>query len=265
MIIDFHTHGKLAKYLEFSPAYTDWLFAAAKGAGLDAICLTEHFNTQGFRQVYADISSRYPQVGDAFDVNGLLVFPGMEVDIAESGHTLVLGPMEDILHFNAALEPHKAKGSFLPFDELADEVARRGLHFGAAHPFREPGRIPTLSDEQVARFEFVDLNGKDLAHDRTRTVEQTYAFAARAGGLPVVSGSDTHQAFQYRCVATRMARRCTTFDELFAQVHARDFEIELADDLEFRVLTAATLKRALKEIDRLGGSYVETILAGPAA
>lgn len=265
MIIDFHTHGKLAKYLEFSPAYTDWLFGAARRAGLDALCLTEHFNTQGFRQVYADISSRYPREGDAFDVNGLLVFPGMEVDIAEGGHTLVLGPMEDILSFNLALEPHKAKGSFLPFDELAAEVKRRDLHFGAGHPFRAPGHIPELSDEQLHAFEFVDLNGKDLSHDRTRTVEKTYAFAQRIGDVPVVSGSDTHQAFQYGCVTTRMDSCCTTYDELFEMVNARAYQIELADDLEFRVLTAATLKRALKEIDRLGGSYVDTILAGPAA
>lgn len=265
MNIDFHTHGKLAKYLAFSPDYTDWLFDAAKRAGLDAICLTEHFNTQGFHQVYADISARHPRTGDAFDVDGLLVFPGMEVDIAESGHTLVLGPMEDILDFNGALEPNKDKRSFLPFDRLADEVERRGLHFGAAHPFRAPGRIPELAGSQLKRFEFVDLNGKDLSRDRTRTVERTYAFAERLGGVPVVSGSDTHQAFQYGCVVTRMKRSCTTFDELFEQVHRRSYQIALADDLEFRVTAAATLKRALKEIDRLGGSYVQTILAGPAA
>ena len=72
MIIDFHTHGKLAKYLAFSPAYTDWLFAEARAAGLDALCLTEHFNTKGFEEVYADIAARYPRRGDAFNVNGTL-------------------------------------------------------------------------------------------------------------------------------------------------------------------------------------------------
>lgn len=61
MNIDFHTHGKLAKYLAFSPAYTDWLFGEAASAGLDAICLTEHFNTLGFDQVYADIAARFPR------------------------------------------------------------------------------------------------------------------------------------------------------------------------------------------------------------
>lgn len=80
----------------------------------------------------------------------------------------------------------------------------------------------------------------------------------------MISGSDTHQAFQYGCVVTRMARRCTTFDALFAQVEAGEYQIVLAEDAAFRVKTAGYLKRALKEIDRLGGDYVATILAGQA-
>ena len=48
MYLDFHTHGKLAKYLPFSVPYTRWLLGEARNAGLDAICLTEHFNTQQF-------------------------------------------------------------------------------------------------------------------------------------------------------------------------------------------------------------------------
>ena len=50
MKIDFHTHGKLAKKLPFSKEYTDWLFREAQKSGLDALCLTEHFNTLGFRR-----------------------------------------------------------------------------------------------------------------------------------------------------------------------------------------------------------------------
>ena len=235
MDIDFHTHGKLAKYLAFSPDYTDWLFNEAIEAGLDALCLTEHFNTQGFRDVYADLATRFPCVGDAYDVNGLLVFPGMETD----------------------------EGRFLPFDELEAEVHRRGLRFGAAHPFRAPGHLPELSDEQLARLDFLDLNGKDLARDRERSERLTRGLGERLG-IPVVSGSDTHQAFQYGCVVTRVARRCTTYDELFAQVEAGEYEIVLAEDAAFRVKCAGYLKRSLKEIDRLGGDYVATILAGQA-
>ena len=36
MKIDFHTHGKLAKKLPFSGAYTSWLLTEAKTAGLDS-------------------------------------------------------------------------------------------------------------------------------------------------------------------------------------------------------------------------------------
>ena len=261
MIIDFHTHGKLAKYLPFSPSYTDWLFAEARAAGLDAICLTEHFNTLGFREVYADIASRYPREGDAFNVDGLLVFPGMEIDVAESGHTLALGAMEEILDFNQALEPYKEKGSFLPLAELGAEARRRGLFFGCAHPFREPGRIPEQPDEALSYFEFVDLNGKDLAHDRDGDIKLVTAFAARLG-IPVVSGSDTHQAFQYGSVSTVFEQRVTTVSALRQQVLTGAYTICFADDLAFRVKTAGTLKRALKEIDRLGGNYVEVLLAG---
>ena len=56
--IDFHTHGKLAKKLPFSADYTDWLFREARRAGLDALCLTEHFNTLGFDEVYRYIEGR---------------------------------------------------------------------------------------------------------------------------------------------------------------------------------------------------------------
>ena len=52
MYIDFHTHGKLAKKLPFSTEYTDWLFDQARRAGLDALCLTEHFNTLQFEEIY---------------------------------------------------------------------------------------------------------------------------------------------------------------------------------------------------------------------
>ena len=65
MYIDFHTHGKLAKRASFLyRVYRDWLFGEAKGAGLDALCLTEHFNTLGFDQVYEYLLDKYDRDGD---------------------------------------------------------------------------------------------------------------------------------------------------------------------------------------------------------
>lgn len=75
MYIDFHTHGKLAEKLPFSTAYTDWLFEEAKGAGLDALCLTEHFNTLQFDELYGDLMDSGDREGDTLMTkNGLRIF-----------------------------------------------------------------------------------------------------------------------------------------------------------------------------------------------
>ena len=72
----FSHHGKLAKRLPFSTVYTDWLFGEAKNAGLDALCLTEHFNTLQFDELYGYLSARSTREGDALVLeNGLRVFP----------------------------------------------------------------------------------------------------------------------------------------------------------------------------------------------
>ena len=64
MYIDFHTHGKLAKKLPFSTVYTDWLFGEARRAGLHALCLTEHFNTLQFDELYGYLLSSCERQGD---------------------------------------------------------------------------------------------------------------------------------------------------------------------------------------------------------
>ena len=259
MYLDFHTHGKLAKYLPFSTAYTDWLLAEAGAAGLDAICLTEHFNTQQFDEVYGYIAEHGRPVGDAFAFDGLRVFPGMETDIAEGGHVLCIGPMEAIRELNRRLEPHKTKGSFLPFADLARLFDEYPVRVGAGHPFRAGGHIPDLPGELLARFDFLDLNGKDIAEDRARTERLTYGFGHQLQ-KPVVAGSDTHQAVQYGCIRTHFDRDVSTFRELYAEMQAGRYNIAVHPDAAAKVRTAGLLKRALKEIHALGGDYVEVLL-----
>ena len=259
MYVDFHTHGKLAKYLPFSVEYTRWLLGEAKSAGLDAICLTEHFNTQQFDEVYGYIASHGEQAGDAFVFDGLKVFPGMETDIAEGGHVLSVGPMEAIRELNRRLGPHKRKGSFLPFAALADLFDQYPVLVGVGHPFRAGGHIPELPAEQLARFDFIDMNGKDIAEDRARTERLTLAFG-RQLGIPVVAGSDTHQATQYGCIRTDFANETDTFGALYAEMQAGRYQIDVHPEAAFKVKTAGILKRALKEVHALGGDYVSVLL-----
>ena len=102
-----HPHGKLAKKLPFSTTYTAWLFGEARRAGLDALGLTEHFNTLQFGDLYRYLTAVSRRVGDCLELaNGLRIFPGMETDVAEGGHILSIGPLEAILELNRRLEPH---------------------------------------------------------------------------------------------------------------------------------------------------------------
>ena len=96
MKIDFHTHGKLSKKVTFSLEYFKEMLDAAKKNGLDAIALTEHFNTHQFMDVYDTLDKEFPYANDYYDVNGVKVFPGMEVDIQEKGHILFIGGRENI-------------------------------------------------------------------------------------------------------------------------------------------------------------------------
>ena len=121
MKLDFHTHGKLAKRLPFSTQYTDWLFGEAKSAGLDALCLTEPFNTLQFDELYGYLLHQSKREGDALLLeHGLRIFQGMETDITQGGHLLSLGTVETILELHPRRGAPQQPAHFLPLDQLLD-------------------------------------------------------------------------------------------------------------------------------------------------
>lgn len=262
MDIDFHTHGKLAKKLPFRTDYTHWLFSESKQAGLDALCLTEHFNTLEFDRLYGYIVEHSEREGDTLIFDGLRIFPGMETDIEEAGHILCLGPIEAILELNKVLIPNKERGRFLSFDKLMTLFEQYPVIVGGAHPFRRGGHIPKLPQEQLKRLHFLDLNGKDLAEDREKAERLTHQLG-RDLNKPVVGGSDTHQALQYGCIRTRFHKDCTTVRELYGEMLGGRYTIQVADSVSYQVKAAGLFKRALKEIHALGGDYVSVLLNEP--
>lgn len=262
MYVDFHTHGKLAKKLPFSTEYTDWLMREAKAAGLDAICLTEHFNTLQFEELYGYLKNVCIRDGDLLVTkDGLRIFAGMETDIAEGGHILCIGSLENIMELNARLEPYKGKGNFLPFEELMDLFEEYPVVTGAAHPYREGGHIPQLPFEQLKRLQFLDLNGKDVASDRAYYEVKTGSLA-KILNIPMVGGSDTHQAVQYGCIRTNFHIAVNTVEGLYEQMKAGSYEIIVSENAPFQVKIAGLLKTALKEIHALGGDYVSVLTGG---
>lgn len=263
--IDFHTHGKLAKGLPFSESYTVDLFQEAYEAGLDAICLTEHFNSRGYRDLLAFVRTHGEAIGDCYQVGDLKVFVGMEVDILEVGHVLVIGAINDILAIHEQLECHMSgpkgleyepymSGEFISAASLMTICKQYPVLVGGAHVFREGGSIPSLSKEVLSQFDFFDLNGKDCSMDLLMK-EQVLEFA-RQLGKPVVAGSDTHQSLQYGCIYNVFNEDCVTIEQLKNEIDAGHFEIEMVDYIKFKVKAANTLKKVLKGMYESYGSYV---------
>ena len=106
----------------------------------------------------------------------------------------------------------------------------------------------------LEKFFFLDVNGKDLARDRYGTWEKMRALSRKLN-RPLVAGSDTHQSFQYGCVWNEFERTVSTVDGLAGEITKGAYET-------FKVESAGILKRALKEIDALGGDYVSVLLKG---
>ena len=96
MNFDFHTHAKLAKKVDFSLPYFEEMAKKALQCGLMVIALTEHFNTKNFHEVYDTLDAHFPYEDGYYNIFGLKVFPGMEVDILEVGHILCIGDLQDV-------------------------------------------------------------------------------------------------------------------------------------------------------------------------
>ena len=78
--------------------------------------------------------------------------------------------------------------------------------------------------------------------------------------VPMISGSDTHQAVQYGCVRTKFSHSIETVQELYEEMKKGNYEIVISPNASFQVKTAGILKKALKEIHNLGGDYVSVLV-----
>lgn len=253
MKIDFHTHGKLAKNLPFSEQYTVQLFKEAKARGLDALCLTEHFNTQEFEKIYGYITENYPKDGDTYIVEGVRVFPGLEVDIQEGGHNLVIGTYKDILEIRRRVLPEKNK-DFLPAKELFSIIKEYNVIFGAAHVYRSGCHNLELSDELINCYDFFDLNGKDTGLMGLSNRENIEEVAAEYN-KPVLAGSDTHQYLQYGVVYNDFFKEVNTIDDLRTEIEKENYSTSIDLGISQKVEAATLLKKALKELQKVGGQY----------
>jgi len=251
MRIDLHTHAKLSKASDFSENYYREMIAEAKESGLNALALTEHFNTRNFHEVYDSLDRMYPYNGETYDAEGLLIFPGMEVDIRENGHILLIGQKEHILAVRRELEPFTAKGAFIPFADLMNLAERYPLLKIGAHPFRESTPLHHLPKEQLLRLDAFDLNAKDMYQYGSPANLARVTDFAEALDKPVTAGSDTHQCLQYGSVYNVLDRSCSNAAELKKAIVSDAFRVVVSEDLPLRVKASVLLKKLMKRVQAL--------------
>jgi predicted metal-dependent phosphoesterase TrpH len=194
MRIDLHCHT--ARFSGCSSLTPEGLVTAARDAGLDAVCLTEH--------------DRLWPVGEARRLSerfGLIVLRGMEVT-TELGHVLVYGLTEP------------PPGMFLAAT-LVEAVRSAGGLAILAHPARA-GQLSVAPAQRTGLFDTVEiLNGSD-GPEQNRAAEGLAAGHRLAG----IAGSDCHGPAEAGTVATVLPRWVTSERELVAVLRLGRHRVE---------------------------------------
>lgn len=247
MKIDFHIHAKLSKKTDFSIEHFYTILDEAKMHGLDAIILTEHFNTRRFDEVYGTLDQHLPCNGHYYSRDGFRIFTGMEVDVAEGGHILVSGPKDALLNVRQALESYTSPDHFIPLEGLFDLCHPAGLMVIGGHPFRESNHLYHVAPELLRRFDAFDLNGKDL-HEIG--IQENIAKVLTLGEqhqVPVVAGSDAHQMFQVGCVFNELPGTYETVADIRQAIQDGLCRRTISPSLHLQVRAANAVKKLLKK------------------
>lgn len=206
LLIDLHTHS----YPKSDDSFmgVDDLVVAAKAAGIDGICLTEH-DTFWSAEETAALSRRHD----------FLVLPGCEIN-TDTGHVLVFGLEEYLFGL------HKP-------DYLRQAAAREGAVIIAAHPYRrrflaEPGRAPGARAEMLERASADGLFGIcdaiESVNGRGTNLENRFSWdLAELLGTKMTGGSDAHRPEQLGTAATRFQRPIGGLDDLIRELRAGRF------------------------------------------
>ena len=206
MLIDLHTHTQpLSHDSDLTP---DALIEAAKKAGLDGICLTEH-----------DFFWEREKVEELGRRHEFLVIPGIEVN-TESGHVVVFGLEEFVYGM------HRMR-------ELVGMVEAAGGAMIAAHPYRR--QLPFELTQEGDWSEALERASENQAYRHVQAIEtlngrgteRQNAFSeavCERHGLAQAAGSDAHSAVDVGTCATEFEARISGLSDLIAALKAGRFE-----------------------------------------
>jgi len=198
MLIDLHTHTyPLSDDSALSP---DELAAAAKEAGLDGLCLTEHDRFWDANEA-AELSRRH----------GLLVLPGCEVT-TEEGHLLVFGLKE------YAFGMHRVAFVKRLVDEAGGAVV-------VAHPYRRTALDEPAVEQARRSLLYQFAHAVEVGNSRGTERQRSFANAvAGRVGLPATGASDAHRREDIGAFATEFTRQLSTLDDFIKELRAGRFQ-----------------------------------------
>jgi histidinol phosphatase-like PHP family hydrolase len=249
---DLHFHTMISRQLPFSEAHLLQMLDGAVSNGIGTIAITDHIESADYGTVrgYMRRTFRFEQGG--YDVRGLRVFPGTEVQTSEDIHVLFLGLEEKLDELHHRMEPMIRSGHYPSLKELFSRSASLELLTMWAHPFRETGTdgarsLRDLADEEdLPHFDAVDLNAKDIYLHGELMVSHVRTAAAERG-LPVVGGSDAHHPSQVGSVYNSCERPVVTFEELRDAIKAGALKPHMSRHLQSKVADAQQFKERVLE------------------
>lgn len=247
MKIDFHTHVKLSKKVDFELDFFHEVIENARASGLTAIAMTEHFNTKNYDAILDLLDEYYVYKGDYYDVDGIKVFTGMEIDVKEVGHILFIGHKAKLLRMNQYLEFNKNKDNFISLADLLDLGEMHDMLMIGAHPLRESTPLHHQDHSLLKRLHAFDLNGKDMhihGIDKMRDAVDTFSNEI---GIPVVCGSDSHHPIHIGVVHNIIEKECMTAKELKQEVLKGNYRCDISPILHTKVHAAQIVKKKMKE------------------
>jgi predicted metal-dependent phosphoesterase TrpH len=206
MIIDLHVHTHLSDDSKTTPE--KYVEAAIKrGAGLGAICFTEHRKfprDPELDRLYSELS----------DNHGILIIKGVEAD-TDLGHLLLFGLNDEVLR---RFDPNQR---MLKSAHLIDVIHKEGGIAIPAHPFRDSGygaRLDDLVAKHGSALSAIEaINGQNSPAENERALMEVEKL-----GLTALGGSDAHFPTQhwFLTCATELERPIKTVAELCVELRA---------------------------------------------
>lgn len=198
MKIDMHVHTTISS--PCSLIEPEALLWAAREAGLDGVCVTEHDEIEG-----AEVLSRMGRE------QGFPVFRGIEI-YTDMGDVLVYGLYRDTPRWE------------VPFEELLAVCRETGAVLVPAHPCRVTGELERLHGTERTDFMMRNVDAVETRNGGC-TPEGNHAAEELASryGLQGLGGSDAHHVFQVGRCFTLFEELIESDEELVAAIRSGGF------------------------------------------